>query len=277
MLLTDLVKHTWDSHPDIDHLRGALVKIKETADFVNDSKRRSENRARLLEIQTLIGMKMFIPTREIIQEVDLIKLTGKKEKESRKPISCCLMNDSILLWKPIGTKSGKSSLFTDLESVKLSAETEKQGDVVENILVIRTGKKEVKVAMAPTAKLTPDQFCEKVVKLRANHAPSTPPPPNKSGGGGGKEKEKGSEKEKEKDKEKDSTPRISLFKSKDSESSPSSSSSKRDSVNKDGGKSPKESGGSRRPSAATTSSSSSEPTTRARLSSFFGNKDEKKK
>lgn len=65
MLLSDLCKNTWEGHPDMVPLRTALSKIKETADFVNESKRKSENRARLLMIQNLIGDKwdLFIPSR----------------------------------------------------------------------------------------------------------------------------------------------------------------------------------------------------------------------
>ena len=79
---------------------------------MNESKRRSENRSRLLEIQNLSGLKLCIPSRLILSETELVKI---KKGKARKPLTCVIMNDSILLMK----KSGDVSLFADLETVKL--------------------------------------------------------------------------------------------------------------------------------------------------------------
>jgi FYVE/RhoGEF/PH domain-containing protein 3 len=42
MLLSDLVKHTWDSHPDMESLQKALAVIKANAQFVNAQKKDSK-------------------------------------------------------------------------------------------------------------------------------------------------------------------------------------------------------------------------------------------
>jgi len=57
MLLSDLLKHTPDIFEEEQKkLQQASAKIKEIADFLNDSKRKSENSAKVLDIQNrLIG------------------------------------------------------------------------------------------------------------------------------------------------------------------------------------------------------------------------------
>lgn len=114
-----------------------------------------------------------------------------------------------------------------------------QGNAVEDVVYISAGKKEVTVAMAENAKLTIDQFCEKVVNARLEYQNLenrlTPhASPNKGSTSPavkahqkevkGKEKDlKDKDKDKDKGKEKDdksASPLISIFKSKGSESEP---------------------------------------------------------
>lgn len=53
------MRNTWESHPDYDNLKKALVRIQEVAEFVNEQKRYKENFARILEIyNSLVGIKV---------------------------------------------------------------------------------------------------------------------------------------------------------------------------------------------------------------------------
>jgi hypothetical protein len=59
LLVEELMRNTWESHPDYDNLKKALVRIQEVAEFVNEQKRYKENFARILEIyNSLVGIKV---------------------------------------------------------------------------------------------------------------------------------------------------------------------------------------------------------------------------
>jgi len=52
LLLSDLIKHTSSDHIDYDDLSDALEKIKHVAEFINESKRDSENMMKLNQLQS---------------------------------------------------------------------------------------------------------------------------------------------------------------------------------------------------------------------------------
>eukprot|EP01094_Clydonella_sp_ATCC50884_P025566 TRINITY_DN6768_c0_g1_i1.p1 TRINITY_DN6768_c0_g1~~TRINITY_DN6768_c0_g1_i1.p1 ORF type:complete len:935 (+),score=310.08 TRINITY_DN6768_c0_g1_i1:235-2805(+) len=52
MMLTDLLKRTEESHPDYANLQQAVSRIKDTAEFLNEAKRTSENLAKVVAIQS---------------------------------------------------------------------------------------------------------------------------------------------------------------------------------------------------------------------------------
>lgn len=54
MLVSDLLKHTESSHIDYDSLVAALDKIKQVADAINESKRKAEMEAKVVQIQSLM-------------------------------------------------------------------------------------------------------------------------------------------------------------------------------------------------------------------------------
>jgi len=54
LILSDLLKHTTSSHDDFESLTLALKQVKETAEFVNESKRVSENQIKLKALETSI-------------------------------------------------------------------------------------------------------------------------------------------------------------------------------------------------------------------------------
>ncbi len=56
MLLKDLVKHTWEDHPDHANLLKTLKKMEEIAFHLNEMKRRAENYQNLTKVkETLTG------------------------------------------------------------------------------------------------------------------------------------------------------------------------------------------------------------------------------
>ena len=55
MLLRDITKHTWKSHPDLPSLTKALAGIAEVTAFLNESKRTNENMSRMIEIRNKLA------------------------------------------------------------------------------------------------------------------------------------------------------------------------------------------------------------------------------
>lgn len=55
LLLSELLRHTAEEHPDRTNLELALQQIRETTQFVNENKRNAENLSRLLSLQNQIS------------------------------------------------------------------------------------------------------------------------------------------------------------------------------------------------------------------------------
>ena len=51
MLLDDLLKHTWVSHPDYENIRKAAKLVAEITEFINNGITKAENAAKILDIQ----------------------------------------------------------------------------------------------------------------------------------------------------------------------------------------------------------------------------------
>jgi len=75
LLLSDLIKHTSSDHIDYDDLSDALEKIKHVAEFINESKRDSENMMKLNQLQSQLLNKaekklekLSVPGRSLIKE-----------------------------------------------------------------------------------------------------------------------------------------------------------------------------------------------------------------
>lgn len=61
LLLQDMVKHTWTSHPDFQDLKEAAQKLKECAVALNLKKEESENLEKLAEIESALSSKLKVP------------------------------------------------------------------------------------------------------------------------------------------------------------------------------------------------------------------------
>ena len=100
MLLMDLLKNTWEDHPDYKSLSGVLAKMKETGDFINESKRNAEAMDKMHSLgMTLTGkvpMKFIQPHRKFIREGDC-KLCGKWNHA----VHLILVSDMLLISKPM--------------------------------------------------------------------------------------------------------------------------------------------------------------------------------
>lgn len=99
LLLAELVKNTWEFHPDYSTLTEVLGKIKEKADQINEKKRNAENIQIVYQIgESLLGKHLPIvdPQRRFILESDAIILQPSKKKLERHLF---LFNDIILVTK----------------------------------------------------------------------------------------------------------------------------------------------------------------------------------
>lgn len=97
MLLMDLLKNTWKDHPDYNDIEAALKKMKETGDFINESKRNAEGSEKMKFLATALSGKVpkeFIaPHRKFIHE-------GSVKWVSNFSAYLFLFSDLILITKP---------------------------------------------------------------------------------------------------------------------------------------------------------------------------------
>jgi hypothetical protein len=102
MLLKDLFKSTWPSHPDYENLEIAVDKIIEAAAFNNEQKRKAESHMRLLDIQTEVKdvIQIHQSGRDILKEgqIKIPKHGTQKKGKKRKTVNYCLMNDKFFFF-----------------------------------------------------------------------------------------------------------------------------------------------------------------------------------
>jgi len=150
MLLSDLVKNTWENHPDMESLQKALALIKANAQFVNAQKKRFEDSQKLLEIQTKVGMTdLFVPHRGVVLDNDL--LLSKNGKPS-VAVKCCLLNDSLLIWEAtekslFNLRQGKVHVFQELSIVEMK-------DINQECVTFFIEKDEYGLYFPPESKMT---------------------------------------------------------------------------------------------------------------------------
>jgi len=99
LMLSDIVKHTNESHPDHEDLKKALEAVKDTAAFINESKRGAENMQKMREVQSSIEGEfdsIVVEGRRFIKEGDLME---KVKKGGFKERHCFLFSDMILTSK----------------------------------------------------------------------------------------------------------------------------------------------------------------------------------
>eukprot|EP01119_Soliformovum_irregulare_P024139 TRINITY_DN8586_c1_g1_i1.p1 TRINITY_DN8586_c1_g1~~TRINITY_DN8586_c1_g1_i1.p1 ORF type:complete len:812 (-),score=260.41 TRINITY_DN8586_c1_g1_i1:52-2487(-) len=100
MLLVDLGKNTWESHPDFFNLKSAKEKIAQVADFVNEQKRKFENDSKMGDIiNSIIGFedkhKLMNASRHLIKSGNVSEVVSHTS-DPRK-IFLLLFND-IVIW-----------------------------------------------------------------------------------------------------------------------------------------------------------------------------------
>ena len=97
MLLADLLKNTWDGHPDKENLCKAMEHAESIAAFVNEKRKESEALMKLVHIQESVGdlpknFKVVTPTREFIREATMVKISKGRAQERH----FYLFNDLLL-------------------------------------------------------------------------------------------------------------------------------------------------------------------------------------
>jgi len=120
MLLERIVKTTWDKHSEYNSLCNALREMQKLTSGINERKRESENKARIMEIQSSLKcdtrLELVIPSRRLIKEGCLTQ-TAVLGSDVTVP-------DLKLLTKLSNTISKKSSLdsFRDPKKIPTMAD-----------------------------------------------------------------------------------------------------------------------------------------------------------
>jgi len=86
MLLEDLLKSTWTSHPDYEALQASTEQISHVAMYINQQKKKHDSLQKLLVIQNDLGKKyeLLSVNRLVLDECYCKLLHVKKEKEKDK-------------------------------------------------------------------------------------------------------------------------------------------------------------------------------------------------
>ncbi|KAJ2767534.1 hypothetical protein IWQ56_003293, partial [Coemansia nantahalensis] len=105
LLLTDLLKHTPDTHADRQSISDALHTIAEVAAFVNENIEEHEMTLSIIEIQRALGLKesLLVPGRRLVKVGVLTKICRKNHQQR----SFYLFNDLLLY------SSGPAPLLDD--------------------------------------------------------------------------------------------------------------------------------------------------------------------
>jgi hypothetical protein len=118
LLLSELLRHTAEEHPDRANIELALQQIRETTLFVNENKRNAENLSRLLSLQNQISdcMNLFSPDRVFIREENLKVHNTVETKEKIRRVF--LFNDMLLIARH---KKSRRALFKFKEAVEFKS------------------------------------------------------------------------------------------------------------------------------------------------------------
>eukprot|EP01111_Echinosteliopsis_oligospora_P018834 TRINITY_DN8855_c0_g1_i2.p1 TRINITY_DN8855_c0_g1~~TRINITY_DN8855_c0_g1_i2.p1 ORF type:complete len:671 (+),score=196.02 TRINITY_DN8855_c0_g1_i2:55-2013(+) len=119
LLLADLVKNTWPTHPDYETLCQVLKQIQEIASYVNEKKREAENLAKVVEIQNnlLKCEKIAEPHRRFVKEGPLTIV-----KEGLPQVRMFyLFNDILIGAKPATGIFQKKDIYSMKNFIKLNS------------------------------------------------------------------------------------------------------------------------------------------------------------
>jgi len=77
MLLQDVVKHTWETHPDFENLVKALKLVTDITEYINTGIAKADNVGKMLEIQQRFESRydLIQPTRWLIMEGEIVKMS----------------------------------------------------------------------------------------------------------------------------------------------------------------------------------------------------------
>lgn len=112
LLLEELHRHTGEDHPDWENLGKAVDMIKAVASNINESKRRFENRNKILAIEREVNDypgTLVAPHREYVFDglVKMDETPGGPDTHTRRKIRLYLFNDMLLM------VSRKQGIFLD--------------------------------------------------------------------------------------------------------------------------------------------------------------------
>eukprot|EP00029_Vermamoeba_vermiformis_P006524 TRINITY_DN2581_c0_g1_i1.p1 TRINITY_DN2581_c0_g1~~TRINITY_DN2581_c0_g1_i1.p1 ORF type:complete len:524 (-),score=114.43 TRINITY_DN2581_c0_g1_i1:11-1582(-) len=79
LLLRELLKYTWPTHPDYNNIKQALDQLQEVANHVNDSIKQATRMDQLLRIEQAFGWQLSLmdPARKFVREGRLMKVTSR--------------------------------------------------------------------------------------------------------------------------------------------------------------------------------------------------------
>jgi len=147
LLLQQLLKYTWETHPDYTNIKTSLDNIKETAMFINDKSKEASSYRKLLAVQnTIIGMKNEVidPQRRFVKDGFLFQLLKGKWKKRH----FFLFNDRLIRTKE-SSKGEKTYSFLDKVTLR-------QVEVIRNVKLSSKGE-----LNSQKKKLIENSFCIK--------------------------------------------------------------------------------------------------------------------
>jgi len=115
LLLKELIKNTWEDHPDFRMLVVASKKIEEVAIHINEKKREAENLTKALDVMSSLegegALDLALHTRRFVREgalvVAKIAKEGKVNKKDTAERFFFLFHDKLLCCKRKRFKSNK--------------------------------------------------------------------------------------------------------------------------------------------------------------------------
>ncbi|KAJ3260020.1 Rho guanine nucleotide exchange factor 4 [Boothiomyces macroporosus] len=103
LLVRELIRATDPSHPDMENLNKALLKIETVVTTINEGARHTENIQKILELQSkfLTKVSLVAPSRSLVKSGSVDANNAHAERKKREVY---LFNDMLVIAKPDGDK-----------------------------------------------------------------------------------------------------------------------------------------------------------------------------
>lgn len=154
LLLRELLKNTYETHPDYKYTQQALSQFDDVVRDINEKKRASENQMAIIELQQLFfdDVQLLKPARKLLLDADMKKITATGSTSKRHVF---LFNDLLVIAEEklaIGNQKYKLKDSVPIRNCIVWDDSGKNEKSQRTFVIVRNDKKEKIKLQADTIK-----------------------------------------------------------------------------------------------------------------------------